>query len=303
MKKIAKSLMMIAAVAVMAIGATGAYFTDQVEVTGNTLETGTIAIDVDGEVDSNHASYNFPDMKPGFVVDSDFVVNNTGSNPANITKKLVNVTDKGLANVIEYKLAVEVHDANGFVWGQTLYNYDVTVNDIRGTNMFLGMLPAGWHMNVTENYRMKTTAGNAYQGRTMGFDIQVLAEQLKGSVVLEDKNPTGWDVNQSSAVYGTLTYGVMDSMFNYSFNGVAPSANTSYSLVIGDDPYYGGEVLGVGTSDGSGNIALSGSVDLGTKLNQKVWLVLSSHWTGGTMSGWAPTKYLFETGLIDYYKS
>jgi len=217
MKKIAKSLMMIAAVAVMAIGATGAYFTDQVEVTGNTLETGTIAIDVDGEVDSNHASYNFPDMKPGFVVDSDFVVNNTGSNPANITKKLVNVTDKGLANVIEYKLAVEVHDANGFVWGQTLYNYDVTVNDIRGTNMFLGMLPAGWHMNVIENYRMKTTAGNVYQGRTMGFDIQVLAEQLKGSVVLEDKNPTGWDVNQSSAVYGTLTYGVMDSMFNYSF--------------------------------------------------------------------------------------
>jgi len=299
MLRIAKSLITIAAVAAIAVGATGAYFTDEVKISGNEFKTGTIAIDVDG-VHDGHASYVFSDMKPGFIENSDFVVTNTGSNPANIYKQVdVGSDSADLASVVDYALSVTI--TNG--WNQTLYSYDVTLASVNGSKVYLGMLPSTWSMNVSESYKMKDV-GNTYQDKTMGFDITVTAEQLMGSLTLENKNPANWQIKGGDAMTGTLTYGVMDQKFNFNFSGAGLANTTGYTLVMGNDYPFAGGTIASGTSNGSGAIALSGSIDFAAnKINQKVWLVLTSDVSGGSVTGWTPASYLFETGLIDYYDS
>lgn len=303
MLRIAKSLITIAAVAAIAVGATGAYFSDEVKISNNSITTGSIDINVDGVNDNSHQSYVLSDMKPGYIKNSDFTVNNTGSNPANIYKT-VNVTrnDANLAAVIDYHLSVVIPGVSGD-WNQTLYDYNITLSGVNDSKVFLGMLPPDTSMNVTESYKMEDV-GNAYQNQTLGFDITVDAEQLQGTLVLENKNPANWQILGSDGISGTLSYGVMDTNFNFTFSGVAPLANTPYTLVIGDNPYLGGTTLATATSGAGGIINIpAASVDLGTKTNQKVWLVLSSDWNTAGMTGWNPSSYLFETGLIDYYKS
>lgn len=308
MFRIAKSLFIIVAVAAIAVGATGAYFTDSVSINDNSLSTGTIAINVDGQHEWND-KYVFSDIKPGYVEHSDFVVTNEGSNPANITK-VVSIPEEGdatLADVLDYHLSVEVLDGSTVMWFTTLYDYDVTLASLLGQDMFLGMLPAGdnWSMKVTESYRMKTSAGNGYQGLTMPFDILVKAEQLKGSIVLENKTGSDWDIIQGDGIQGTLNYGVMDTNFNFSFIGDGLIPSTSYTLVMGDDYPFAGGAVGSASSDGAGHIDFSGSKSFGVdQINKKVWLVPSTDDAGDTMAGhWAPATYLFETGLVDYYES
>lgn len=48
MLRIVKSLLTIMVVAIVAVGATGAYFSDQVTSTGNTFTAGTLELNVDG---------------------------------------------------------------------------------------------------------------------------------------------------------------------------------------------------------------------------------------------------------------
>lgn len=66
-------------------------------------------------------------------------------------------------------------------------------------------------------------------------------------------------------------------------------------------------VLGKGTTNGSGDITLSGSEDLNKNiLNMKVWLVTISDLASGSlgdnqMNGWHGDDYLFELGMMDYY--
>jgi predicted ribosomally synthesized peptide with SipW-like signal peptide len=306
--RILKSLLIIVALAAVAVGVTTALFTDEVKIAGNTLSTGTIKINVDG-VRENHKPFTLKDMKPTYIEYSDFTVYNEGSNPANIIKKVtITLDDTKLAEVIDYSLSAAIYkpgDPNPY-WFQTLYKVDneVTMADINGKDMFLGMLPVGWSMNVKEDYRMKRSADNTYQGKTMTFDIAVIAEQLKGTVTFENKTgDPDWQLIGGDGISATMLYGVMDSMFNFTFVGRAKLPNTDYTLVIGDNPWVAGTALGSGLTDGVGDISFNGSVDLDTKTNQKVWLVPTADWDGSRVSVFDLPNFLFETGLIDYYKS
>ena len=159
-------------------------------------------------------------------------------------------------------------------------------------------------MKIHESYRMQTGADNEYQDKTMGFDITIKGEQLEGSLVLENKTGVpDWQIIPDGRS-GILNYGVMDAEFNFGFNGVA-NPNESYTLVIGENPWDSSDrqALASGLTNGSGNINLNGSIDLGTRINQKVWLVLTSDWNNGVWIDWHADDYLFETGLIDYYES
>ena len=190
-----------------------------------------------------------------------------------------------------------------------------TIKDIQGNGTFLGMIPAGWSMEVTESYHMIDEAGNEYQGDVMTFNITLTAEQLKGTAVLEDKDPSNWRVKSETPYTGTLTYGVKDSKFNFSFTGVAPLANTSYSLITypesfsipamtQDWPRIPVTVLATATSGPGGSITIpSTSTELNSNLlNMKIWLVKSFDVSGNQMGpNWNPNDYLFDTGLIDYY--
>ncbi len=285
------------------------------------------------------------DMKPSQIGYTNFTVRNIGSDPINVTKKIKNVvTSQGINNrpecdaekgqwndrectggqdihdldsVLQYDLSVKVYTATGtLAWNQTLHDMDKTVAELKDTDMFLGMVPSGWHMDVVESYHMASSTGNAYQGDTMSFDIQLTGEQLTGTLVMSNKDPNrpvkdGWFVLETKT--GTLTYGVKDSKFNYSFKGTAPLADTNYSLIMYEEPFSfpaaSGwprtvKILGAGTTDGSGSITLTDSLVTGDMLNAKIWLVKTSDLTGSTLGpSFSPADYLFETGMIDYYES
>ena len=339
MKKILISLSVIGAVAAIAVGGTIAYFSDTETSTGNTFTAGTIDIAV---TSPQTWQYAFEDMKPSQVEYSNFTISNaTGNNPVNVWKKVSNVQTienginepeqewydtheeemnneeekNNIDTVIQYDLSVVVKDSTGAPkWNQTLYNLNKTIADIANQHdygTFLGMIPAGWSMDVTESYHMIDETGNWAQSDQMTFDITVTGEQLTGTLVLSNKDPNqpvvdGWLVLGTKI--GTLAYGVKDSKFNYSFTGVAPLTNTKYFLIEYKDPWgTPGRTFGSATTDGSGNVpTISGNVDLGADMiNAKIWLVTDADYDEGAnkVTGWNPANYLFETGLMDYYDS
>lgn len=312
MRRILLSLVTIALVMVVGVYSTKAYFSDVHAFTG-TISTGDVAIGIDKEEKSN---FQLNDLKPGYTDYINFTVTNEGSNPVNVIKRLHITSDdpENLAAVIKYDEEVELYKGSQLVWHQMLYNLNQTVAGVNNTDMFLGMLPEGqdWSMKVKQSYHMDELAGNQYQKQTIGFDMTVTGEQLKGTVQLLPKTgDPNWQL-----VYGgasaTLTYGVMDSKFNYTFVGTTPVAGTNYSLVMFEESWSTPSgsgwprpvlILGSGTSSGGGNITINGSVDTGDMLNAKIWLVKTTDLVGTTLSGFTQASYLFETGLIDYYKT
>ncbi len=234
MTKIIKSFFVLGLVAVSAVGVarSGAWFTDQEDVLGNTIDTGTIDIEVDSEYTE---PFELRDLKPSQNGYHEFVINNVGSNPANIYKLLefsicdnepvsepeeVAETALGeiacdLQNVTNYDLEVWVYESDPAspLWHQTIYAEEMSVaGAYSGGRVLLGMVPSQWHMKVEQSYHMPgEEVGNVYQGDSVAYDMILSAEQLKGTVVLEDKETNlpetdSWWI-QHDDVMGTLEYG------------------------------------------------------------------------------------------------
>lgn len=85
-------MVMIAAVAAMVAGATGAFFSDTETSAVNTYTAGTIDISVDGQNPWNKAWSNYLD-KPCQTNYMNFVIKNEGENPARVWKKLTDVVN------------------------------------------------------------------------------------------------------------------------------------------------------------------------------------------------------------------
>jgi len=303
---------------------------------------------------NQNAHYVFEDMKPSQVEYSNFTIKNVGTNPANVWKKIDATTEENYVNepecvayggtwtggtkqngvldtdctsydplkvkndldsVIQYDLSVKVKDTgNKVVWDQTLYNMDKTISQIKGTDTYLGMIPAGWSMDVTESYHMDSNAGNEYQSDKMTFSITLTGKQLTGTAVLEDKDPSNWRVKSELAPQVTMTYGVKDSTLKIaSITGQTVVAGNhslitypeSFSTPSGTGYPGSGIVLATVITNEAGNITsfIQTAPNPGTFKNMKVWLVPSSDLTGATFNVWNPGNYMFDTGLIDYYKS
>jgi len=350
-KKILISLSVIGLVAAIVVGGTIAYFSDTETSVGNTFSTGVIDIKIN---DQNPwtGSWDIKDMKPcetGYIV---FNIQNPGLNPVNIWKTIKNITTSdgfitepecvfgggvwdsnaqlcdtnsyteksNLQGWMNYDLSVNVPIAdNPDNWHQTIYKDEdnVKIAAIWGQPIFLGMVPAGGSMKVTQSYHLVPETQNWAQSDTMTFDIEIYAEQLTGSLVLENKTgDPDWQIVDDT-LSGTLTYNMTSPTFDYSFSGRAPLKNTNYCLIYYADPWAGdGAKIGCGkTGDTDRNISFSGSVDLGMDLpdwgtcadenhpeGAKIWLVPENDYTVGTgMTAWNPANYLFETGLITYY--
>lgn len=327
MKNITKSLLMITAVAALAIGGTVAYFSDTETSTGNTISTGTIDISIGG---TQTTPYELEDMKPGYTDYMNFTINNVGSNPANVWKKLYgfNTTRENdeteyavgdpvdLQNAIIYDLAVKVYDASqNLIWFQTIYTDSdgKTLADVYGSEtgdgILLGMIPSKGYMEVTQSYYMDPNADNRYQGEKMTFDMDLYAEQLTNTVTLVHKDGSSTsDIVQPDAAteYATVEYKVKDAAFNYTINvvgGAVPDGD--YTLISYLDPWPGANstaLANVHVTSGVANV--SGSIDLGKSLkNAKTWLVPGTY-TPGSATGsltWNPGDTLFETALMDYY--
>lgn len=231
--------------------------------------------------------------------------------------------------LIDYDLIVWVYDRDGnLLWWQTIYDKEVTVAQIACTPIYLGMIPSGGYMEVVQSYHMQDpdTSTNWAQGDIMNFDIEITAIQLRGTAWLDFKqakkeNPDDyWKVLNPGNPAGTLTYKVKHPEFDYDFNASGLQPGIEYSLIYYADPWpgngpsgTGGALLGTETTDGSGNITMSDSVELNMNLpgsdddnhpdGAKVWLVPSSDYNEGTneLTAWNPDTYLFEIGMIYYY--
>lgn len=215
--------------------------------------------------------------------------------------------NNNLSAAIWYDMNVEVYDASGAkVWWQTMY-LDAdhkTIDQAYGQGrIFLGMIPANGYMMVEQSYHLATETTNWAQGDTMTFDIILNAEQLQGIAWLENKQiPGTWQILYGDGIQGTLTYDVKGPKFDFTFTGKTPLANTEYVLAAGYDS--GSNVdtyLGEGTTDASGNINFSGSIELDKNLkDKKVWLLTKTGWNNGTISWGSMANWLWETGMIWY---
>jgi len=354
MKKILISVSVIAAAAAVVIGATTAYFSDTETSTGNTFTAGVIDISVDGE-NPWTKTYTLADMKPSQTDYINFTIENKGSgaNPVNVWKT-INVTkqetgaqsepecteqggcwdntakacdwhstgctgtdNNNIASVIDYDLSVEVFNAdNAKIWWQTIYNKDVTVAEINGQPIFLGMVPANGSMKVTQSYHMQGATTNWAQGDEMKFDIEIYGEQLKGELVLENKTgEPDWQIIGGDNMKGNLAYNVKGSKFDYSFTASGLEVG-DYQLIYYPDPWTSSKqvvLIGNVMAASGGSINVSDSVELGMDLpnsvsgfddnfpdGAKIWLVPTSSLSGTTLSWTNTDKFLFETALITY---
>jgi hypothetical protein len=106
MIRIAKSLITIMAVAVIGVGATGAYFASMVSSPGNGFASGTMTINVNGQSDPAAAVFAASNLAPGDVIPQGiFTVNNTGTingNHLDLTVALTAGNGSDLANNIVF---------------------------------------------------------------------------------------------------------------------------------------------------------------------------------------------------------
>jgi len=97
MFRIFKSMLIVTAVAVVAVGATGAYFSDSETAAGNTLTAGTLDLKVGGQDDPLVVHVTRTDLKPGAPWTTQYggqwVVNNAGTIPGTVTATIKNVKD------------------------------------------------------------------------------------------------------------------------------------------------------------------------------------------------------------------
>ena len=216
-----------------------------------------------------------------------------------------------LSDWIWYDLYVEVYDANNHrIWWQTIY-VDGDQESINGVyangHVFLGMIPMGGYMLVEQSYHLSPLTTNWAQGDKMEFSIEVKGEQLYGTAWLENKDESqGWKIIHGDSIQGILTYTVKHPTFDFSFTGKAPLASHDYFLVAGYDANTNADtLLGKGTTNVSGDITITGNVELGKDMKDvKVWLVPTENWNGSEVT-WSPwpgcvANFLWETGLIWY---
>lgn len=276
MTKILRSVLVLALVAGIGgyVARSGAWFTDTESVLGNTLDTGTIDIAVDGQnpVAANK-HYELKDLKPSQHGYIDEVIKNVGTNPLNLFKtvgtfketELISsepkclalsgtwtgtdctgeVTPTDLASRINYDLRVELYRENPTgdgqvkpVWWETIY-LDSDGKKLDALNkVYLGMVPAGWYMKVMQSYHMVSSDNdNRYQGEKLTFDMTFDAEQLGASPLpLVHKYLSNTDV--SHHVYdeqsAVLSYVIRDRAFDYSLTTTGLPAG-AYTLLAWDD--------------------------------------------------------------------
>lgn len=148
-KKLIISLAIIVAVAVTAIGATMAYFTDTETSTGNTFTAGTIDLKIDSEctyngvkqefctwaakdLETGNVFFNFADIKPGDEGE-DTVSIHVDSNPAWVCAEIASVTNQeNGCNNPEQKAGDITCGTPGITEGELLNNIYFTIWEDNG---------------------------------------------------------------------------------------------------------------------------------------------------------------------------
>ena len=180
MIRIAKSLLTILAVAVVAVGATGAYFTDQEVIAGNTFSTGEVDIDIRGACSTPQT---FTAMAPGVWTDTcEYQIYNLASSlPVKymFDASKISQTEPGMYGLVNVKVlhghyVTGTSPANfsaiytGPLSGMNINSIDDAIADTLGTNIT--------HVYYLQ-FQLDSSAGNEYQGDSVVFDLNFDATQ------------------------------------------------------------------------------------------------------------------------------
>lgn len=273
MKKIVLSLAVIAVVATVAIGVTRAYFSDTETSTGNTFTAGTLDISVNSQNPwSQNGQYSFANLEPSDSKDINVTLQNTGTNPVVIWKKVKVTETDTLSTQFIYSMKIGGNDNIKKAWG-------VKVSDVNDLWIPIGRLNAGDTLAVDQNYYFNETAGNEYQGKTMTIDITFYADQVDApgpahttrGVVLENKNASSgtWEPITGDGTWGILTW---DTGGNYTVKAWGLAAGT-YQLDYFVEPSTNNFFGSTFTVPAGGSVSATGTrIALTTDTNAKYWL-------------------------------
>jgi predicted ribosomally synthesized peptide with SipW-like signal peptide len=143
MLRIVKSFLTIAIVAAIAVGATGAYFSDEVTSDGNTFTAGTLELNVDG-THNNVVKFTPTNLKPGSQPKGSYTVANIGSINGYLDIENIVITDTENGCNAAETLAGDVTCGNPGTG-------DGELSDVLGLTLFVDRNGDGW-FSVGDSY-------------------------------------------------------------------------------------------------------------------------------------------------------
>lgn len=185
--KILKSLVTIVAVAAIAVGATGAYFTDSEVISDMSFSSGTLSI-----TDTSDAwtkTVTFSNLKPGDTIRKWVTITNDGSLPVDyLFIGTDNVVDPdGLLGEIKVSVYAQVSGydqgiytpdwSNGQPIDPWLTNIDVLGTAVYRDATAAKLLQPGENITMPIDFKVPSTLGDSWQGKTATFDLTFDAEQ------------------------------------------------------------------------------------------------------------------------------
>jgi len=188
MKRILLSLITILGVSAAIAGSTRAYFNDEATVAGNSFVAGTL--DIQDASESWMVPVTLNNFKPGDSFKKWVVINNAGTlDTGSLVVSAVNKNDPNnlLANInVAVYGQVEGFDQGiyspNWAVGQPVSNWLTDVN-ILGTAVYKDataahVLASGKKDTIILDFKVPTTLGNEFQGKSATFDLKFVAEQV-----------------------------------------------------------------------------------------------------------------------------
>lgn len=237
-KKLIISLVMIGILAFGAGLGTYAWFTSTATSTGNTYQSGTLAIDVDGslENDNKFELLSADNIAPGDVIGEKTIeIDNRGSLNIAMFKRFILTAPEGVqpaeAEALAKEIAVTkftVVDWSGTwnlaeTWGGNTYwdtdgNGEVTLYELTHNQYELGGgwfglgLKPGETQEITIGLKMREEAGNGVQGFAANLGMEVIATQVNEDAIQDNMENSG--INLSIDYVGDTDVSYFYTHFN-----------------------------------------------------------------------------------------
>ncbi len=189
MKKLLVSILTLGVVSAVAVGATRAYFTDTEEVLGNTIQTGRLNLDLNGEASS---TFSLTDLVPGsdYTTPMKLEVYNTSLSTMPVKYRFYDRFVSQSVGGLYDKVNVIVRHTNAGTANPEAWPVVFTgkLKDLYvDSTSTAGIISSSLGVNITHvfylQFQLDASAGNVFQGANTVFDLVADATQT---------NNTGW---------------------------------------------------------------------------------------------------------------
>ena len=200
MSKITLSLIMIAAVGAIVVGAIGAYFSDTEISTGNTFTAGTLDLNLEGD-NIDVLMFNVSSLAPGSSGDEEVNLENVGNLDGFLDISFLNLVNDDvscndpesdvdetcgtgqvgeLADNLDVLAYLDENDNNVYNAGTDVLIYDNKAVDIVGEQLSDQALNSGSTKIFRLEWSVDSSVGNIIQSDNTGFDVEFELAQTTG---------------------------------------------------------------------------------------------------------------------------